>query len=61
MLDVDTFMTAYPGLTPEDVKSMDLDSFDWLPVVREAKARAEQWRAAAGDGPQFARHGPGGG
>lgn len=61
MLDVDTFMVLYPGLTPGDVLDMDLDCFDALPVIREARMKADQWRASAGkDGPRFARHGPAG-
>lgn len=47
MLDVDAFMQLYPGLTPRDVLEMDVDCFDWLPVVRAARAKAAEMRQAA--------------
>jgi hypothetical protein len=45
MLDVDAFMQMYPGLTPADVIDMDIDCFDWLPVVRAARVKAAEWQA----------------
>jgi hypothetical protein len=61
MLDVDAFMTMYPGLTPDDVLNMDADCFDWLPVVRAARMKAEEMRAAGSAGAaSFGRRGPGG-
>jgi hypothetical protein len=47
VLDADTFMQLYPGLTPGDVLGMDLDAFEWLPVVRAGRVKAAEMRAAA--------------
>lgn len=51
MLDVDSFMTMYPGLTPVDVMGMDLDAFEWLPVIRAARVQAAEWQRDAKPGP----------
>ncbi len=58
VLDVDAFMTMYPGLTPDDVMDMDQTCFDWLPVVRAARVRAAEMKAASDTGPAtFGRRG----
>lgn len=58
LLDVDAFMTLYPGLTPADVMGMDLDSFQWLPVIRAARVQAAEWQRDAGPGAaRFGRSG----
>jgi hypothetical protein len=46
VLEVDALMTMYPGLTPDDVLNMDLDCWEWLPVVHSARARAREMQAA---------------
>ena len=51
LLDVDAFMTLYPGLTPADVLGMDLDAFEWLPVIRAARTHAAEWQRDAKPGP----------
>lgn len=50
MLDVDSFMQMYPGLTPADVLGMDLDSYEWLPVVRAARIQAAEMKQTADSG-----------
>jgi len=51
MLDVDAFMLMYPGLTPADVIDMDVDCFEWLPVVRAARVQAAGMSERAHSGP----------
>lgn len=58
VMDVDAFMVMYPGLSPQQVLEMDLDCFDWLPVVRAARVQAAEMRSRADTGP--ARFGRGG-
>ncbi len=60
LLDVDAFMTLYPGLTPADVLGMDLDAFEWLPVIRSARAQAAEWQQTAKPGPLVIGRGSGG-
>lgn len=44
---MDAFMQMYPGITPDAVLGMDLDFFEALPVVRGARAEAEEMRRIA--------------
>ena len=44
-------MSMYPGLTPRDVAEMDLEAFDWLPVIRSARHQAAEWQRDAGSKP----------
>lgn len=50
VLDVDSFMQMYPGLTPADVLAMDLDSYEWLPVARAARIQAAEMKQTADSG-----------
>ena len=59
VIEVVSFTARYPGMTPDAVLNMSLDSYDWLPVATDAFARAAEMKAAKDDGrPQFKRHGP---